>query len=170
MRPSYDHDNALRHRPAKILDGNSNTPSIITVDAVTYPVDSNIWAELNPLGEFGDLIRPAHRVGGFASISHGFAGKFDLPVKTGGAEGGNKGADHRPRRSPASSVCGLPLGAKIILSLILVWPAWRCVDVGLDYLDGFGDRDRDRRRTALWLCIALLLFGLIFMAWLWTGS
>src|SRR4051812_47687831 len=125
MRPSYNHDNALRHRSAKILDGNSNTPPAITVNAVTYRGDSNIWAELNPLGQFGDLIRPAHRIGGFASVTYGFAGQLDLPVKAGGAEGGNNGADHRPRCSPASGVCGFPLGAKIILSSILVWPAWR---------------------------------------------
>lgn len=69
-----------------------------------------------------------------------------------------------------SGVCGLPLSAKIVLSLILVWPAWRCVDFGLDYMDGRGNRDRDRLRSVGWLALSAFLFGIIFATWLWGGT
>ncbi|WP_348042627.1 hypothetical protein [Devosia sp.] len=58
------------------------------------------------------------------------------------------GRDHPPQCSIASGVRGLPLGAKIGLTIVLSLPAWVLVFRALDLFDGLGIR-RNRRSAAL---------------------
>ena len=79
----------------------------------------------------------------------------------------NESGEHRPECSITSGICGLPLGAKVGIAIILSWLAWPRLFAAYDCLTlrprklfkGFGE-----------LSIAIGLWGLCVASWLWRGT
>ena len=111
-----------------------------------------------------------HRLGSIASILHGLSGELDLPEKPKSSQSSDKRGNSRPPCSFASGVCGLPLSAKVALTVITALIAWPLYDRALDYFDGLGGRLRNRWRALAYLTLSLGVFAGFFAAILWGST
>ena len=98
----------------------------------------------------------------FASLHH-------VVLENAGDSGaGLQRREHRPTECRVTSgVCGLPLGAKIGLAVVLSWFAWGCLFAAYDCLTL---RPRDVRKGLRDLACAVGLWGLCAIAWFWGGA
>jgi hypothetical protein len=121
-------------------------------------------------GSIGILRGNAERfiriLGRIHSNSDGLASIVQSPEQSDGADYPKREGKHGPECRITSGVCGLPLGAKIILTLILAWPAWWLLGRAIDRLDGLGGRPRSLRTALLLGFGSAGLFGAGFVPWL----
>jgi hypothetical protein len=78
----------------------------------------------------------------------------------------NDGTKHGPQCRIDSCVCGLPLGAKIGITIIFAWLAWLFMEHRLDRFDNQDGRGRNWRAGLLYGLAGLFLLGLSAARWL----
>jgi len=148
------------YRPAAFEDARFLERDLINVE---------VWPQL----DFGHLFGVGQSIlrvlVGSDSRQHRTAGVVDAQEQTDGARYAKEELPSSPLSSIASAVRSLPLGAKVLVASIPIWPAWPIFFRGLDYFDRLGRR-RNRRRAGLLIGSAISLFGASFCLWSWVGS
>lgn len=164
--------NAELHRRsgAKVLNPNRHWP--LAAKSIRSLKGDFIHLQIGPQFNFRHLLGMSQRLLGVLIRGDGGKDSAASIVDTQEQPNGTRYAEPelppRPGGSVARGVGSLPLGAKIVVASIPIWPAWILLFRGLDYFDGLGCR-RHRWRAGGLVGLALGLFGLSFALWGWAS-